>query len=81
MQCEQAHPPGGMDRILMWVVAGFGDPMRDIVDSDDEVRFPTDGERLAAAGLVADHQMAVSVVKHTLPSPRCLSEAKDPRSV
>jgi len=37
MQCEQAHPPGGMDRILMWVVAGFGDPMRDIVDSDDAV--------------------------------------------
>jgi hypothetical protein len=37
MQCEQAHPPGGMDCILMWVVAGFRDPMRDIVDSDDTV--------------------------------------------
>jgi hypothetical protein len=26
-----------MDRILMWVVAGFRDPMRDIVDGDDAV--------------------------------------------
>jgi len=26
-----------MDRILMWVVAGLRDPMRDIVDSDDAV--------------------------------------------
>ena len=37
MQCEQAYPPGGMDCILMWVVAGFRDLMRDIVDSDDAV--------------------------------------------
>src|SRR5262249_38599543 len=37
MQCEQTHPPSSVDRILMWVVAGFRDLMRDIMDSDDAV--------------------------------------------
>jgi hypothetical protein len=31
-----------MDRILMGVVALFGDPMRDIVDSDDAVEHDGD---------------------------------------
>jgi hypothetical protein len=45
MQCEQTYPSGGMDCILMWVVAGFRDPMRDIVDSDDGVEHdPYDKE-------------------------------------
>jgi hypothetical protein len=42
MQREQAHPPGCMDRVLMWMVASLGDPMRDVVNSDDAVEHDDD---------------------------------------
>ena len=37
MQCEQAHPAGRVNRVLMRMIAGFGDSIGDIVDRDDSV--------------------------------------------
>jgi hypothetical protein len=37
VQCEQAHPPGGVDRILVGMMTALGDLGRDIVDRDDAV--------------------------------------------
>lgn len=37
VQREQAHPTSGMDRILVGVIALFGDVIRNVVDGNDPV--------------------------------------------
>src|SRR5690349_19460569 len=37
MQCEEAHPSCGVDRVLVWVVARLGDQIRNVMDCDDAV--------------------------------------------
>ncbi|WP_245435681.1 hypothetical protein [Microvirga calopogonii] len=37
MKHEQAHPPGRVNGVLMWVVARLGDAVGNVVNGDDAV--------------------------------------------
>jgi hypothetical protein len=58
---EEAHPPGGMNCILVRMIAGLGDQMWNVMDRDDAVKQREDHQEQESEGEIVQERIAYHI--------------------